>query len=291
MINLKIDPEFQNQIPPLTDDEYKQLEENILKEGKLISPLIVWNNILVDGHNRYAILQKHPEIYFSTMPLPFESREEVLAWICKNQLGRRNLTPEQKKFLIGKQYSVEHRKPGGNGNNQYTATTQEAVQEELCQIDTIPPTSVEASIRKQIADRNNVSESYVVRSEKFMRGVEIMEQMMPGTKEKILSGQFKVRDTDMHRLARADFPNRKQIVHEILHPEDRPAPQKRIYGINYSALEAAVRRIQQDVDFLMKYLPKVPDDTYVKVETTKILKQHKAYMAQFEELLNDEKIA
>ena len=291
MINLKIDPEFQNQIPPLTDDEYKPLEENILKEGKLISPLIVWNNTLVDGHNRYAILQKHPEIYFSTMPLPFESREEVLAWICKNQLGRRNLTPEQKKFLIGKQYSVEHRKPGGNGNNQYTATTQEAVQEELCQIDTIPPTSAEASIRKQIAERNNVSESYVVRSEKFMRGVEIMEQMMPGTKEKILSGQFKVRDADMHRLARADFPNRKQIVHEILHPEDRPAPQKRIYGINYSALEAAVRRIQQDVDFLMKYLPQVPDDAYVKVETTKILKQHKAYMAQFEEMLNDEKVA
>ena len=291
MINLKIDPEFQNQIPPLTDDEYKQLEENILKEGKLLSPLIVWNNTLVDGHNRYAILQKHPEIYFSTMPLRFENREEAIAWICRNQLGRRNLTPEQKKFLIGKQYSVEHRKPGGNGNNQYTATTQEAVQEELCQIDTIPPTSAEASIRKQIAERNNVSESYVARSEKFMRGVEIMEQMMPGTKEKILSGQFKVRDADMHRLARADFPNRKQIVHEILHPEDRPAPQKRIYGINYSALEAAVRRIQQDVDFLMKYLPKVPDDAYVKVETTKILKQHKAYMAQFEEMLNDEKVA
>ena len=132
---------------------------------------------------------------------------------------------------------------------------------------------------------------YVSRSEKFMRGVEIMEQMMPGTKEKILSGQFKVRDADMHRLARADFPNRKQIVHEILHPEDRPAPQKRIYGINYAALEAAVRRIQQDVDFLMKYLPKVPDDAYVKMESMKILKQHKAYMAQFEEMLNDEKVA
>ena len=291
MINLKIDPEFQSQIPPLTDDEFKQLEENILKEGKLISPLIIWGNTLVDGHNRYAILQKHPEIYFSTMPLRFENREEAVAWICRNQLGRRNFTPEQKKFLIGKQYSVEHRKPGGNGNNQYTTATQEAVQEELCQIDTIPPTATDTSVRKQIATRNNVSESYVVRSEKFMRGVEIMEQMMPGTKEKILSGQFKVRDADMHRLARANFPNRKQIVHEILHPEDRPAPQKRIYEINYSALEAAVRRIQQDVDFLMKYLPKVPDDAYVKVETTKILKQHKAYMAQFEEMLNDEKVA
>ena len=198
MINLKIDPEFQSQIPPLTDDEFKQLEENILKEGKLLSPLIVWNNTLVDGHNRYAILQKHPEIYFSTIPLPFESREEVLAWICKNQLGRRNLTPEQKKFLIGKQYSVEHRKPGGNGNNQHTAAAKKTVPEELCQFDTIPPTASEASVRRQIAERNNVSESYVARSEKFMRGVEIMEQMVPGMQEKILSGQFKVRDADIH---------------------------------------------------------------------------------------------
>ena len=168
MINLKIDPEFQSQIPPLTDDEFKQLEENILKEGKLISPLIVWGNTLVDGHNRYEIVQEHPEISFSTMPLPFESREEVLAWICKNQLGRRNLTPEQKKFLIGKQYSVEHRKPGGNGNNQHTAAAKKTAPEELCQIDTIPPTSAEASIRKQIAERNNVSESYVARPEKFI---------------------------------------------------------------------------------------------------------------------------
>ena len=130
--------------------------------------------------------------------------------------------------------------------------------------------------------------------ESYMRGVEIMEQMMPGMQEKILSGQFKVRDADMHRLARADFPNRKQIVHEILHPEDRPAPQSsysHYSGINYSALEVAVRRIQQDFDFLMRYLPKLPDDSYAKTETLKILKQHKAYMAQFEEKLNEKEIA
>ena len=128
MINLKIDPEFQSQIPPLTDEEFKQLEENILKEGKLLSPLIVWGNTLVDGHNRYAILQKHPEISFSTMPLPFESREEVLAWICKNQLGRRNLTPEQKKFLMGKQYSSEKRTEAFRGN-QHTAKKSGSVHE------------------------------------------------------------------------------------------------------------------------------------------------------------------
>ena len=110
MINLKIDPEFQSQIPPLTNDEFKQLEENILKEGKLISPLIVWNNILVDGHNRYAILQKHPEIYFSTMPLPFESREEVLAWICKNQLGAAK--PESRTETLSAWEAVRSREEG-----------------------------------------------------------------------------------------------------------------------------------------------------------------------------------
>ena len=120
MINLKIDPEFQSQIPPLTDDEFKQLEENILKEGKLISPLIVWGNTLVDGHNRYAILQKHPEIYFSTMPLRFENREEAVAWICRNQLGRRNLSPEQKRYLLGKQYEAEKKAAKIFRGNQYT---------------------------------------------------------------------------------------------------------------------------------------------------------------------------
>ena len=56
----------------------------------------------------------------------------------------------------------------------------------------------------------------------------------------------------MHLLARADFSNRKQIVHEILHPEDRPAPQSsysHYSEINYSALEVAVRRIQQALIF------------------------------------------
>ena len=66
---------------------------------------------------------------------------------------------------------------------------------------------------------------------------------------------------------------------------------RRYSGINYSALEVAVRRIQQDFDFLMRYLPKLPDDSYAKTETLKILKQHKAYMAQFEEMLNDKEIA
>ena len=179
MINLKIDPEFQNQIPPLTDDEFKQLEENILKEGKLLSPLIVWGNTLVDGHNRYAILQKHPEIYFSTMPLPFESREEVLAWICKNQLGRRNLSPEQKRYLLGKQYEAEKKAAKIFQGNQYTLAKKSGGDhgdnhhsgKKTCD---------------RIAEENGVSRASVLRASHYTRGIDIADNRSPDIKQKVL---------------------------------------------------------------------------------------------------------
>ena len=53
-----IDPEFESKIPPLTDEELEHLEANILEEGAVIHPLILWNGILVDGHNRYHIVER-----------------------------------------------------------------------------------------------------------------------------------------------------------------------------------------------------------------------------------------
>ena len=179
-----IDSEFQSQIPALTDEEFQQLEENILSEGEVLSPLIVWGNILVDGHNRYKILQQHPEIPYITRSISCtcETREDVLAWICKHQLGRRNLTPEQKKFLIGKQYHSEKSTRGGNHGNQYTQVAN-------CQIDNLPPVE---NTTERIAKENNVSPSFVIRAEQFMKTVELMEKYCPGIQEEILSGKLKL---------------------------------------------------------------------------------------------------
>ena len=105
--DLKIDPEFAEKIPPLTEEEYTQLEANILAEGALLSPMIVWNGVIVDGHNRYRILQEHPEITFEVREKEFENRFEAIAWICRNQLGRRNLTEIQKQ-LTGLIVSIRH---------------------------------------------------------------------------------------------------------------------------------------------------------------------------------------
>ena len=212
MINLKIDPEFQSQIPPLTDDEFKQLKENILKEGKLLSPLIIWNNTLVDGHNRYAILQKHPEIYFSTMPLRFENREEAIAWICRNQLGRRNLSPEQKRYLLGKQYEAEKKAAKIFRGNQYTLAKKSGGAHD----------DNHHSGKKtcdRIAEENGVSRASVLRASHYTRGIDIADNLSPGIKQKVFSGEVKFTNEEMSKLVLSSPDKRQDVFAEIMHPE------------------------------------------------------------------------
>jgi N6-adenosine-specific RNA methylase IME4 len=95
---MKILQELESLIPPLSKEEYKQLERNILEEG-IREPLITWNGILVDGHNRYRIAQEH-DINYETLEKEFDNINDVKIWIVNNQLGRRNL----QDFVKGELY-------------------------------------------------------------------------------------------------------------------------------------------------------------------------------------------
>ena len=172
--HLTIDPEFASKIPPLREEEMKQLEENILADGVVINPLIVWNGVIVDGHNRYHILQKHPEIQFTTYEKGFTDRYAAIAWICKNQLGRRNLTQEQYKYLIGERYEAEKRTESFYGNRFTLADKSRRIQNESGY-------SGERT-REKIARENNISVSYVQRAGKFAQGVDAAEEVAPGIK-------------------------------------------------------------------------------------------------------------
>ena len=96
--NLIIDPEFRDLIPPLNEEELKLLEASIVADG-CESPLIVWNGVIVDGHNRYAICQKH-EIPFAIQEKDFSSRDDAMLWMLRNQLGRRNLNDYQRGEMV-----------------------------------------------------------------------------------------------------------------------------------------------------------------------------------------------
>ena len=97
MAEIIIRKDFEDLIPPLSADEYRQLEENILSDG-IRDPLVLWGDILVDGHNRYHIAQKHG-LEFETVQKAFSSETEAIHWIILNQFGRRNLSAYDRSIL------------------------------------------------------------------------------------------------------------------------------------------------------------------------------------------------
>lgn len=96
-MTLTIDPEFKDLIPPLTTEEFDGLEQNILQHGCRV-PLDVWGDILVDGHNRHAICQKHG-LSFQTKQVTFENKNDAKIWIINNQFDRRNLSSYTRSVL------------------------------------------------------------------------------------------------------------------------------------------------------------------------------------------------
>ena len=96
-MEIVIDSEFKSLIPPLTDDEYNGLQDSILAEG-CRDALVLWGNILIDGHNRYEICARHG-IPFKTIQKDFENRDAVIEWIILNQFGRRNLPAYERARL------------------------------------------------------------------------------------------------------------------------------------------------------------------------------------------------
>ncbi len=126
MKDLMIDPELKDLLPPLTDEEYKRLEKNILENGfDKNFPIMEWHGYIADGHNRYSICQKHNiEPVIGT--LAYNSKEEVMRWMLDIQLGRRNLSPIQRIAVTEKYRPIYERqakerqsKAGGDKKSEY----------------------------------------------------------------------------------------------------------------------------------------------------------------------------
>lgn len=189
MKKLKIKKEFKNLIRPLHRQEYLQLEENILNDG-CREAIITWNGYIVDGHNRYEICTAH-NIPFNVIEKEFDCEEAAVAWICANQLGRRNISEETRKFLIGMQYESEkivNSKKNPSGKNQYSdegdyvkgAKTEEVI------------TESKFRTAKRIGDENHVSANTVQKYAVYTRALAQIGNKEPELVPKILSGRYKI---------------------------------------------------------------------------------------------------
>ena len=97
-MDIVVNEELKAYIEPLTADEHEALERSILAEG-CRDALVLWGDVLVDGHNRYGICRKHG-LSFQTVQNPrFKSFEDVHLWMIDQHLGRRSISDFQRGVL------------------------------------------------------------------------------------------------------------------------------------------------------------------------------------------------
>src|SRR5690606_37853626 len=97
-MTIQINEELRTYIDPLSADEYAALERSLLAEG-CRDALVLWGDVLVDGHNRYALCTKHGIEFKTIQNTRFKSMDDVRLWMIENHLGRRSVSDFQRGVL------------------------------------------------------------------------------------------------------------------------------------------------------------------------------------------------
>ena len=195
-----IDEQFRTLIPPLTEDEFSRLEESILKDG-IRDKLVVWGDTLIDGHNRYRIATEHGLAY-ETVQKDFESREHALNWIISNQLGRRNLNPNQIAYLRGKRYETEKKIWGGDRHSEEFKSS------------SLPNANLKDKTKTSevLGSEYGVHKSTIIRNANFAKVIDILPEEV---KHDVLSGEEKISRTMTDAILDFDKPTQKKFLKEV----------------------------------------------------------------------------
>lgn len=203
MAGIRIDEEFKGLLAPLSSEQYDGLEADILAKGCL-DAIKLWNGTIIDGHNRYSICTKH-DLSFRTEELAFDARDDVIEWIIRHQLNRRNQTPEQISYFRGKLY--EQRKKQGErtdltcGNYYHKSKTAETIAEEY-----------------------GVTEKTIRNDADFAKAIDtIGAEAGQDIKQQILAGDLPITKKDAVTLAKMKPEERKERVQQVI-KGNAPAP-------------------------------------------------------------------
>jgi phage N-6-adenine-methyltransferase len=180
---IRIDKRLRSHIPPLRADERAQLEENLLRDG-CQSPLIVWDGVLLDGHNRYEICQRHG-LPFETIDIDLPDFEDAVEWIEENQLGRRNLNDEQRAYYIGRKYERTKKADAGRADRDLSGGQ-----------------NVRPKTAELIASEHGIEERTVRRHADYARDVDaVAEALGDGVRTELLSGKDGLTRQDVSEIA------------------------------------------------------------------------------------------
>lgn len=137
----------------LTDDEFKELESDIVSDGRVRDPIVIMKgDVIVDGHNRYAIATNH-KLKFEVVVKSFADDDAAERWILRHQLARRNLSPHDYKLALGRLYNSEKKDPNrppekvrqSDGVNSKTVEKQGSTADIVAKQVNLSPRTVERS--------------------------------------------------------------------------------------------------------------------------------------------------
>ncbi len=191
--DLHISPRLKKLLPPLTAAEKKQLEANLVADGRVIDPIVCWHdgeeNIIVDGMHRHPIADENGLPYGVEWVKIGDTYEEAEEWIWNHQAGRRNLSRE----AIGKWYNRAKTSRGGDHTSKVRN-------------DTVLDTA------EHIADKAGTSAAAVKRAGKR---VETLEKCAPAVQKAVENGTLKASDADLKTLSKLPGCYQKAVTMSI----------------------------------------------------------------------------
>lgn len=218
---IKIDPEFKSLIPPLTQEEYNQLEQNIIKETNPDSiVLLTWNGTLIDGHNRYEICQKHNIQFKAVEKNGFADRDDVKVWIIQNQFGRRNINNYVRSKLAleleglfqkkaKEQHALKH-------TEQYKEDAKEQKSAPLLEIETVKPIE---TTRQELAKIAKVSHDTITKVKK------IEEKAKPEIKKRLETGEASINEV-YKEIKQEEKKEKLKSIQEEIEKQAQAEPEK-----------------------------------------------------------------
>lgn len=230
--NITVIPELEALIPPLNFDEAEQLEANLIKNG-CREALLIWTTtkstvnpltedstltyVLVDGHNRFRICKKN-KIDFQIHLVSYKNMEEVREFMIDNQIGRRNLTPEQASYLRGMKYLNLKQNKGQYDRLEYSAQNEHYADSDSenhnAQNEHYDKKKKTAEV---LGEKFNVGQATIRRDAEFAQGLEMLE---PSLKTAVLAGQTNLTKSKIQQLSKKNNINEKvsteQEVEELL---------------------------------------------------------------------------
>jgi N6-adenosine-specific RNA methylase IME4 len=208
-MEISIKQEFKSLIPPLSPEEFAQLEKNCLAEG-IREKILVWKGLIIDGHNRFEIATRWG-LDFQTQEKHFENESDVKAWMITNQFGRRNLSNYQRSVLALQLESVfkekaKEKQKGGQGGVLLSQKSDEAKQE--------------VSTKKELAKVANVSHDTIAKVKK------IEEAAPEEVKQKLRTGEVSINQvyTDIKKAEKKEA-RKTEIENQIKDIEEGKLPE------------------------------------------------------------------